>query len=110
MAGSARTTLQATPWVTRPTLRLIEMNRIKWHTRPLLCDGGARDAAHPGMAALARGYQRAAAARSESRWTRGWSSRRRCRRIWSPWTRRCPRVAITDERKAQVVELRFFGA
>ena len=49
----------------------------------------------------------AAAARNASRWTRGSSFRQSCRPTWLDEA--LTLLAITDPRKSQVVELRFFG-
>ena len=102
--------MQPTALVNEAYLRLVDAAAgALAEPRALFGRGGAGDAAHPGRS---RPRQRLPEARrraplGDARRSAGGAGDRPP--IWWRWTTRSSALAAVDARKAQVVELRFFG-
>ena len=103
-------TLQPTALVNEAYLRLVDLQKMRWQDRAhflamaaRLC--GASWSTTRARRAIASGV----AARGRSRSTKRWSSPTRAATTSSPWTTRSKQFAAISPRKAEVVELRFFG-
>ena len=103
-------TLQATALVNEAYLRLIDARQVQWQNRAHFLAMAARLMRRilVDRAARAR-HQKRGGGGSRCRWTRTWPSSPAGRFDLVALDRALNALAAVDERKSQVVEMRFFG-